>query len=215
MLVVVSVAFWIDGEAKRQWVLHLIFMLDTVFNVHIFLLVSDKQIAGLTNNSYLAESHEVRHCIQKYQPLGEYVLDVAKVPIEGSLLIAWHHFEIFSCLLYFCFMVITMVDLCKSCRSGWIICCMLDSLRTIENLQQCLQMWLVLRQFLSLQDQTLERVLWLIAFQVSVRNNLLQLYFVFHSFRCLWFSLDFGHYGAHNSIQPAVAIVVLFTVLWA
>ena len=123
MLVVVSVAFWIDGEAKRQWVLHLIFMLDTVFNVHIFLLVSDKQIAGLTNNSYLAESHEVRHCIQKYQPLGEYVLDVAKVPIEGSLLIAWHHFEIFSCLLYFCFMVITMVDLCKSCRSGWIICC--------------------------------------------------------------------------------------------
>ncbi|XP_022874821.1 protein-tyrosine sulfotransferase-like isoform X3 [Olea europaea var. sylvestris] len=37
------------------------------------------QIAGLTNNSYLAESHEVRHCVLKYQSLGQYVLDVVKV----------------------------------------------------------------------------------------------------------------------------------------
>ncbi|XP_071933096.1 protein-tyrosine sulfotransferase-like isoform X2 [Coffea arabica] len=43
------------------------------------------QIAGLTNNSYLAESHEVRHCIQKYQPLGEYVLDVAKKRLDNML----------------------------------------------------------------------------------------------------------------------------------
>ncbi|XP_054811373.1 protein-tyrosine sulfotransferase-like isoform X3 [Prosopis cineraria] len=37
------------------------------------------QVAGLTNNSYAAESHEVRHCVQKYKILGKYVLQVAKV----------------------------------------------------------------------------------------------------------------------------------------
>ncbi|KAI9075105.1 hypothetical protein K1719_042953 [Acacia pycnantha] len=37
------------------------------------------QVAGLTNNSYVAESHEVRHCVQKYKILGKYVLQVAKV----------------------------------------------------------------------------------------------------------------------------------------
>ncbi|KAK4539667.1 hypothetical protein RGQ29_031889 [Quercus rubra] len=37
------------------------------------------QVAGLTNNSYLAESHEVRHCVQKYRILGDHVLQVAKV----------------------------------------------------------------------------------------------------------------------------------------
>ncbi|XP_056855292.1 protein-tyrosine sulfotransferase-like, partial [Raphanus sativus] len=37
------------------------------------------QIAGLTNNSHLAEAHEVRHCVQKYKNLGEPVLQVAKV----------------------------------------------------------------------------------------------------------------------------------------
>lgn len=33
----------------------------------------------MTNNSYLSESHEVRHCVQKYKILGEHVLQVAKV----------------------------------------------------------------------------------------------------------------------------------------
>lgn len=37
------------------------------------------QVAGLTNNSYLAEVHEVRHCVQKYQTLGAFVLEVAKI----------------------------------------------------------------------------------------------------------------------------------------
>ncbi|KAL0390533.1 UNVERIFIED_CONTAM: Protein-tyrosine sulfotransferase [Sesamum calycinum] len=35
-------------------------------------------IAGLTNYSYFAESHEVRHCVLRYQTLGGYVLEVAK-----------------------------------------------------------------------------------------------------------------------------------------
>jgi len=39
----------------------------------------NEQVAGLTNNSYLAESHEVRHCVQKYKILGDHVLQVAKV----------------------------------------------------------------------------------------------------------------------------------------
>lgn len=43
------------------------------------------QIAGLTNNSYLAESHEVRHCVQKYKILGEYVLKVAKKRLDNML----------------------------------------------------------------------------------------------------------------------------------
>ncbi|KAL3530561.1 hypothetical protein ACH5RR_009883 [Cinchona calisaya] len=45
------------------------------------------QIAGLTNSSYLAESHEVRHCVQKYQTLGEYVLEVAKKRLDDMLYI--------------------------------------------------------------------------------------------------------------------------------
>lgn len=43
------------------------------------------QIAGLTNNSYYAEAHEVRHCVLKYQSLGEYVLQVAKKKLDGML----------------------------------------------------------------------------------------------------------------------------------
>jgi hypothetical protein len=47
-----------------------------------FLCLADcfnSQVAGLTNNSYLSESHEVRHCVQQYKILGEQVLQVAKV----------------------------------------------------------------------------------------------------------------------------------------
>lgn len=39
----------------------------------------NSQIAGLTNNSHLAEAHDVRHCVQKYKSLGDPVLQVAKV----------------------------------------------------------------------------------------------------------------------------------------
>lgn len=43
------------------------------------------QIAGLTNNSYLTDSHEVRHCILKYRTLGHYVLDIAKKRLDDML----------------------------------------------------------------------------------------------------------------------------------
>ncbi|OVA18066.1 hypothetical protein BVC80_1835g478 [Macleaya cordata] len=43
------------------------------------------QVAGLTNNSCLSESHEVRHCVRKYQSLGDYVLDVAKKRLSDML----------------------------------------------------------------------------------------------------------------------------------
>lgn len=43
------------------------------------------QVAGLTNNSYQAESHEVRHCVQKYKLLGEHVLQVAKKRLDDML----------------------------------------------------------------------------------------------------------------------------------
>ncbi|KAL5764052.1 hypothetical protein ACOSP7_016397 [Xanthoceras sorbifolium] len=43
------------------------------------------QVAGLTNNSYLAESHDVRHCVQKFKILGDYVLQVAKKRLDDML----------------------------------------------------------------------------------------------------------------------------------
>ncbi|XP_065867807.1 protein-tyrosine sulfotransferase [Euphorbia lathyris] len=43
------------------------------------------QVAGLTNNSYSMESHEVRHCVQKYKILGEHVLQVAKRRLDEML----------------------------------------------------------------------------------------------------------------------------------
>ncbi|XP_027912068.1 protein-tyrosine sulfotransferase isoform X3 [Vigna unguiculata] len=43
------------------------------------------QVAGLTNNSYIAEAHEVRHCVQKYKTLGKYVLKVAKKRLDNML----------------------------------------------------------------------------------------------------------------------------------
>ncbi|XP_058094491.1 protein-tyrosine sulfotransferase-like isoform X2 [Magnolia sinica] len=43
------------------------------------------QVAGLTNNSRLAESHEVRHCVRKHPSLGQYVLDVAKNRLDDML----------------------------------------------------------------------------------------------------------------------------------
>ncbi|KAE9461267.1 hypothetical protein C3L33_06860, partial [Rhododendron williamsianum] len=42
-------------------------------------------IAGLTNNSYIAEAHEVRRCVLKHQTLGEYVLEVAKKRLDNML----------------------------------------------------------------------------------------------------------------------------------
>ncbi|CAB4313061.1 unnamed protein product [Prunus armeniaca] len=43
------------------------------------------QVAGLTNNSYLSEAHEVRHCVQKYKLLGDHVLQVAKKRLDDML----------------------------------------------------------------------------------------------------------------------------------
>ncbi|KAK9676710.1 hypothetical protein RND81_11G094500 [Saponaria officinalis] len=53
--------------------------LDIVHNGATF------QVAGLTNNSYLAESHEVRSCIQQHPALGDSVLDVAKRRLDHML----------------------------------------------------------------------------------------------------------------------------------
>lgn len=43
------------------------------------------QVAGLTNNSYLSVSREVRHCVLKYRALGEYILEVAKKRLDDML----------------------------------------------------------------------------------------------------------------------------------
>ncbi|KAL0534053.1 hypothetical protein IC582_028330 [Cucumis melo] len=43
------------------------------------------QIAGLTNNSYLAEAHEIRHCVQEHKSLGQHVLHVAKKRLDAML----------------------------------------------------------------------------------------------------------------------------------
>ncbi|KAI3748240.1 hypothetical protein L6452_11197 [Arctium lappa] len=53
--------------------------LDIVHNGATF------QVAGLTNNSYIWEAHEVRHCVMTYQTLGKYVLDVAKRRLDDML----------------------------------------------------------------------------------------------------------------------------------
>ncbi|XP_057526849.1 protein-tyrosine sulfotransferase [Amaranthus tricolor] len=53
--------------------------LDIVHNGATF------QVAGLTNNSNLAESHEVRTCVQKYHSLGTSVLEVAKRRLDNML----------------------------------------------------------------------------------------------------------------------------------
>ncbi|XP_021836866.1 protein-tyrosine sulfotransferase isoform X3 [Spinacia oleracea] len=53
--------------------------LDIVHNGATF------QVAGLTNNSKLEESHEVRTCVQKYDSLGDSVLDVAKRRLDNML----------------------------------------------------------------------------------------------------------------------------------
>lgn len=51
----------------------------SVIHAMKFGVILDYQVAGLTNNSYIGEAHEVRHCVQKYKTLGKYVLQVAKV----------------------------------------------------------------------------------------------------------------------------------------
>ncbi|CAL1366777.1 unnamed protein product [Linum trigynum] len=43
------------------------------------------QMAGITNNSYFPEAHEVRHCVLKYKVLGDYVLQVAKKRLDDML----------------------------------------------------------------------------------------------------------------------------------
>lgn len=56
-------------------------VLDTVHNGATF------QVAGLTNNSYLAEAHDVRHCVQKFTILGEHVLQVAQKRLDNMLFV--------------------------------------------------------------------------------------------------------------------------------
>ncbi|XP_020106119.1 protein-tyrosine sulfotransferase-like isoform X1 [Ananas comosus] len=43
------------------------------------------QVAGLTNNSYLPEAHEVRECVRKHPTLGRAVLEVAKSRLDQML----------------------------------------------------------------------------------------------------------------------------------
>lgn len=62
----------------HQYINHPIAM-DLIHNGATF------QVAGLTNNSYLPESHQVRYCVQKYHPLGKYVLEVAKKRLDHML----------------------------------------------------------------------------------------------------------------------------------
>ncbi|KAJ4778769.1 Sulfotransferase [Rhynchospora pubera] len=43
------------------------------------------QVAGLTNNSYLDDAHEVRQCVRKHPSLGQLVLGVAKGRLDQML----------------------------------------------------------------------------------------------------------------------------------
>ncbi|KAJ3678394.1 hypothetical protein LUZ60_002197 [Juncus effusus] len=43
------------------------------------------QVAGLTNNSFLSEAQEVRHCVRKYTELGHFVLEIAKGRLDQML----------------------------------------------------------------------------------------------------------------------------------
>ncbi|KAL1558534.1 protein-tyrosine sulfotransferase [Salvia divinorum] len=43
------------------------------------------QLVGLTNNSYFAGAHEVRHCVLKYHSLGDYVLQIAKKKLDNMI----------------------------------------------------------------------------------------------------------------------------------
>lgn len=45
------------------------------------------QLAGLTNNSFLAESPQLRHCIRRHPKLGYYVLEIAKRRLDHMLYI--------------------------------------------------------------------------------------------------------------------------------
>ncbi|PKA59254.1 Protein-tyrosine sulfotransferase [Apostasia shenzhenica] len=45
------------------------------------------QLAGLTNNSCLPESHLVRQCVRRYPALGSYVLEIAKSRLDNMLYI--------------------------------------------------------------------------------------------------------------------------------
>ncbi|XP_065015789.1 protein-tyrosine sulfotransferase-like isoform X3 [Musa acuminata AAA Group] len=43
------------------------------------------QVAGLTNNSYTVDSHDVRNCVQKHPELGHFILEVAKRRLNHML----------------------------------------------------------------------------------------------------------------------------------
>ncbi|KAL6510923.1 hypothetical protein OROGR_022047 [Orobanche gracilis] len=69
------------GIPPRTLALHGCF----VHEVALYSYCSTKEITGLTNNSYYAEAHDVRHCVSKYHSLGKYVLGVAKRKLDDML----------------------------------------------------------------------------------------------------------------------------------
>lgn len=74
-------------EAVFFWLKFILVNLQHNMCKYAYFVFFDLQIAGLTNNSYLAESHEVRHCVMKHEALGEYVLEVAKVLSQVHLIV--------------------------------------------------------------------------------------------------------------------------------
>ncbi|KAK9168886.1 hypothetical protein Syun_001026 [Stephania yunnanensis] len=54
------------------------YRLAEIVSMVLWFCVELAVVAGLTNNSYFEEAHEVRHCVGKHQALGEYLLDFAK-----------------------------------------------------------------------------------------------------------------------------------------
>lgn len=149
-------------QLKAQ-IMYCLMMLPVLYVIEFGVLLN-YQVAGLTNNSYIAEAHEVRHCVQKYKTLGKYVLQVAKVL---NKLFKWD-----SCIMllfafpYWSFFNTVMAHACTYCRKDWMICYMLVLRRNTENLQRNLQMWLVLKWYHSLMHQMLAWKLLII--QVSV-----------------------------------------------
>lgn len=132
-----------------------------------FLGLCQYQVAGLTNNSCIAEAHAVRHCVQEYKFLGKYVLKVAKVITKHLRLRYCHHIIVCSPNPpTTSFLNTVMACIYTSYRRDWMKCYTLVLLRSTKNLPRCLQMWLVLRLYHSLTHQTLAWTLLII--QVSV-----------------------------------------------
>jgi len=150
-------------KAQIMYAWSCLIMMSVLYVIEFGLLLN-YQVAGLTNNSYIAEAHEVRHCVQKYKTLGKYVLKVAKVLNKLFKWDSYIHLVVASHTDPF-FNTITVCAF-TYCRRDWIICCTLALQRNTENLQRNLQMWLVLKWYHSSTHQMLAWKLLII--QVSV-----------------------------------------------